>query len=112
MRGAVTGENARSQPSGTSAGICDRRSDRTSFRENAELISDGNGSRSPLYSWFTEKAGVNPAPTVGSALKKGINPTKNKASKVTPNAPAQRTNRNLVIGLLRSTGTIRLAIKQ
>src|SRR6202044_3425556 len=74
--------------------------------------SDGNGSRSPLYSWFTEKAGVNPAPTVGSALKKGINPTKNKASKVTPNAPAQRTNRNLVIGLLRSTGTIRLAIKQ
>src|SRR5580693_17820 len=112
MRGEDTGEKAGSHPTGISAGIAERRGNRTSFRDTAELISDGEGSRSPLYSRFTEKAGVNPAPAVGSTLKNGIRPTKNRASAVTPNAPAERANKNLVIGLLRSAGIISLTIKQ
>jgi hypothetical protein len=112
MRGADTGEKAGSHPTGIAAGICSRRCDRTSFRDTAELISDGNGSRSPLYSRFTEKVGVSPAPAVCSTLKNGISPTKNRASDVTPNAPAKRTNKNLVIGLLRGAGVIGFTIKQ
>src|SRR5271154_4822860 len=85
------------------------------LRDTAELICEGSGSRSPLNSRFTVKAGgpaLKPAPAVGPAAKNGMRLTKNRASEVAPKAPVIRTNSCLAIGLLHGAKPIKQATDQ
>src|SRR5580698_5729143 len=93
-----------SQPTGTFSGIREFCRLSGSPRDIALLVSEAIGNRSPLKVRSTVTAGVllSPAPAVGLALKSGSRLTKNKASAVTPSAPAKRTRNDLIIGLLRS----------
>jgi hypothetical protein len=108
-RGDEIGENDPSHPTGIFCGFADCSCVLSPRR--ATLGAPGIGNRSPLNCRLTEKLGAlaaMPAPTVGSA-KNGITPTKNRASAVTPSAPAMRTN-TLAIGLLRSADATTPAI--
>src|ERR1700733_14878346 len=86
------------------------------LRDTAELISEGSGSRSPLNSRFTVKAGgpaLKPAPAVGPAPKNGMRLTKNRASEVAPKAPVIRTNNCcLAIELLHGAKPIKQTTDQ